>query len=203
MASQTHVGAGLPDLVTRLHGLITADMMADFNRLNTFVLQAGPEGFDAAQWLEDVVSDRRAGLIAHATLLQATFGSLADAIGDAAKAIAGADGDAAAGLDAIRAWLASSDPTLLPPVVHAYGSGRTSYDSGDTGGDPQLLYGVTAGGDHVVKDGGVAIDLPKKAGASAPDLYQDIFNELPKKPGSSAVSAPPEFMFLPNEYVVK
>ncbi len=203
MAKETHVGAGLPDLLTRLRGLIPAEMMADFEKLNTYVVNAGPSGMDSAQWLEDVVKDRRAGLIAHARLLQASFTALAGAIGDAARLMSDTDADGAAGLAAIQAWLASSDPKLLPPVAHAYTGGRTSYDSEDRGGDPQLLFRVTDGGEHVTEKGGVVVGLPDKKEAPAPDLYQDVFKDLPKQPGSSAVKPPPEFMFLSDEYVVK
>jgi hypothetical protein len=204
MANETYVGAGLPSLLTRLRSLITTDMIADFEKLNTYAVNAGPQGMDAAQWLETVVKDRRAGLIAHAKLVQATFVSMAEAIEEAAQLMSGADGDGASSISAIEAWLTSSpDPSLLPPVVHSYVGDRTSYDTGDRGGDPRLFYGVTDTGDRVTGSDGLTIDLPDKSEAPAPDVYQEIFQDLPDQPGSSAVKDPPDFMFLSDGYVVK
>ena len=210
MANETHIGAGLPDLVTRLRGLITGDMIADFEKLETYLVNAGPTGMDAAQWLEDVVKDRRKGVIAHAKLLKALFESLADALDDAGRLMSGVDGVGASGLSAIEEWLSTSDPISLPPVEHSYVDGRNSYDTGDRGGDePRLAFEVDASGNHVTHDDGVVIDLPDKKDAPAPNLY-DQYRHLPgqqgppgSKPSKPGQPVPPDFMFVSDGYVVK
>jgi hypothetical protein len=204
MAKETHIGSGLPSLINQLRDLMTSAMVEDFESLKTYSINAGPPGMDAAQWLEAVVKDRRDGMIVHARLLRATFESLADALSDAGRLLSGADGDGASGLAAIEAWLSSSNPSLLLPIDYGYADGRTSYDSGDTGGNPRLVYQVTDAGDHVTEEGGVVIDVPDKKDALDPDIYDELIDgHVVDEKRDEARDKKPDFMFVSDGYVVK
>jgi hypothetical protein len=184
MAANTSVDKlPLKKAADKLRELVPDDVIKTFEELSKLELRAsGAPGFDAAEWLEDVVADRCAGLLAHAKNMQTTFNSLADALIQISDGISDTDTASASNLQGaaqkpINNWISSMNEaaTDLPGA-----EGEANYDSNDNGGaEPELYFEVDEDGSHAEdSDGNVVLDLPDDEGDLArPDLF-DSYDEV-------------------------
>src|SRR5215218_4130166 len=135
MAGSTGIDrAALERAATELEGLITDATVTNFENLKGFILEAGRDGFDAAQWLEHVVIDRRHGMIEHVRNLKFVFDGLAKTLRHISETNGKQDTAAANGMaiTALNGWISQSKAHAIPPAAPA-GSGRkANYNSGDT-----------------------------------------------------------------------
>ena len=130
--------AALEKAATDLEGLVPDETMKEFEKLKDIQLEAGDPAFDAAQWLEHVLIDRRHGMIEHVKNLQFVFGNLATTLRSISSIVGEKDEDGAKALDGqatekINEWITQSLNHELPPAAPT-GSGRKSdYNSKDKG----------------------------------------------------------------------
>ena len=196
MAKSTSASTSAAEkLGARLRNLVTDATITKYEGLKSLKLEAGPPGMDAAVWLEDLVLDRRAGLVAHMKHLRLVFTGLASAVEDAAAALTGEDKDGAGAIDAINSWIDKVNDATIPSSTS-----KKTYNSDDGGGNPQLLWETGADGSHIGDS--ITIHMPKD-GAGLP--YQhgfDEYKDILVKAGGKASDAP-GLVFTPDEQVIR
>jgi len=201
---KTCIDAGAMErAATDLEGLITDATLKDFDNLKSFVLEAGPDGFDAAKWLEHVVIDRRHGMIEHVKTLKFVFDGLAKTLRNISKTISTTDTNAAGDLNGqaiteLNGWITNSRGHSIPPAAPT-GSGRQkNYNSGDNQNPEGAFtsYDVDAAYAHPDDEVKLTVPLPgdkghlpagaifdeygkiiteANAGGSGSDIHEDLF----------------------------
>ena len=91
-------GEAVDVIVTRLRGLVTPAMLAELEKPDSSPLDADGPGFDAARWLDDVITDRRQALAELVRNLRSVFEELADTLASVRNEISRTDSSAAATL---------------------------------------------------------------------------------------------------------
>jgi hypothetical protein len=202
--------------VTDLKALIPDSMITDFDAVDKLLYEAGPAGMDAATWLEDVVMDRRHGMLEHTKQLKFIFNGLGDALTAVANTLQNQDTTSAGNLESgaltsLNNWVTSVQNYKLPPAIPAdhHINGKTTYETGDTA-TPESNYtsfDIGRDGYHVVdKDGNLVLNLaadPKHlpAGQFETD-YQTIISEVNKKDGATQ-DISEDFIFVDGHPVLK
>lgn len=159
------------EFARRLRALITPDTVSRIEKLKTLKLEAGPPGMDAAVWLEAIVGDRSGAAGEHAKYLDVVFEGMATAVERVAAVLTGTDADSDLAANAINSWIDSVNGAKVPALPS---DRKTTYESGDTGGDPQTLWQLGSTGTHAGTSPDIVIDLPdSKAGLP----YQKGFEE--------------------------
>lgn len=90
MSSTTNVEPAALEAAAKKLDDLFADTSA-FENLEKFELQAGPDTFDSANWLEALVDDRLKGLMAHGDAMKETCTDLAEKLRKIAKKFTDAD----------------------------------------------------------------------------------------------------------------
>jgi hypothetical protein len=175
--------------INEIADLVTADMLTNFQRLTKFNLQAGHPDFDAAQWLEDRLVDRRHGLIAHVENMDSVFQSLAKTLKTVAETISEQDSANGNSVEngavvAINEWVTEVKDYDLDPAI---GGGHTltnkkNYDNPDHNKgdrDPYTGYKIGPDGKAITNENGeVVTAVPKPEDVSVPGLVDEYGNVI-------------------------
>ena len=185
------------DFARRLRALVTPETITKISKLTTLELEGGPPGMDAAEWLEAIVGDRRTAVVEHLKYMDVVFEGLATAIQRVAQVLTGVDADSAQAVGALNTWIDTVNGVKPPTLTNT----KSTYDTGDTGGDPQTLWGIGKTGAHSGKDDEIVINLPDSRDGLPNqklfDEYRDIIREANK--GEN----PPAILYTPDGQVIK
>ncbi|MEV0131129.1 hypothetical protein AB0H83_22020 [Dactylosporangium sp. NPDC050688] len=159
------------DFARRLRALVTPETVSKIGKLKTIELEAGPPGMNAAEWLEAIVGDRRAAVVEHLNYLDTVFEGMATAVQRVAAVLTGVDASADLAAGALNTWIDQVNGVKIPALPPGV---KTTYDTGDTGGDPQMLWQVGPTGTHAGTDPNIVINLPDgKAGLPNQQLFDE------------------------------
>jgi hypothetical protein len=178
MATTTSIStAEAAEIARRLRALIPSDTISKVSKITTLEFEAGPPSMDAAEWLEAIVGDRRQAVVEHLKYLSQLFEGLAAAIERVASLLTGTDAGNAKALDPLNTWIDAVNAAKTPPLPSG---GKTTYDSGDTGGNPQLAWQIGPDGTHVGDPSYIFIDTQPSADDNPdfpnPNIFNDMYN---------------------------
>jgi hypothetical protein len=186
------------DFARRLRALVTRDWLSKNEKLKTIELEAGPPGMNAAAWLQAIVADRQAAAVEHMNYLDTVFEGMATAVRKVASVLTGTDANAELAAGAVNDWI---DGVNGIDIAGLPAGGKTTYESGDTGGDPQMLWQVGPTGTHAGTDPNVVIHLPAtKDGLPSPSLF-DAYGKIIGAANSG--ETPPKQLYTDDGTAIK
>jgi hypothetical protein len=180
--------------VQTLRELVPDDLLGQFEKLNEHELNAGPDSFDAARWLEELLVDRRHGMIEGAKFVKVVVDGLADALEKVMNIFEQTDEEGALSIEdqrltELNGWIDRALGADIPPAApgNHYLFGRTDYNSGDTGELPSYLgWDIHPDGYGGDPDGVVHINTDRREQLPVPSLlddYRNIIDEANPLPG--------------------
>jgi hypothetical protein len=187
MSSTTQIDPAALEAAAKKLDDLFADTSA-FENLEKFELQAGPDTFDSANWLEALVDDRLKGLMAHGDAMKASITDLAEKLRKIAKKFQEADDKNAeslqnGALEIIDTWVGDTVDISFDDAEKT----DVNFKGQDTKDVPRDDHFKIDKGNAVYDENGqVTIDMPKADGLDYD--YQDpggIFKEANEKGGGT------------------